>query len=271
MTDPGSGPRRVDWGLGHYERTAAQLAPASSVVVERADPQASERVLDLGCGTGNAALLAAERGATVTGVDPAPRLLDVAAQRAADQRLDISFLLGEAAAIPAESGSIDVLLSVFGVIFAPDPVAAAEEMARVTAPQGRMVLSAWLPEGAVQSVVRMTRETVMAALDAPPTSPQFAWHERDALSDLLAPHGFTVDTEPHSHVFTAASVDHYLQGEIVDHPLSTASRAMLEARGKTDVGGEIVERARELLTAANENPDAFAVTSSYVVATAQRL
>jgi predicted RNA methylase len=56
--------------LGRHERTAAQLAPVLGVVVERADPQASERVLDLGCGTGNAALLAAARGASVTAVDP---------------------------------------------------------------------------------------------------------------------------------------------------------------------------------------------------------
>lgn len=227
-------------------------------------------MLDLGCGTGNAALLAAERGATVTGVDPAPRLLDVAAQRAAGHRLGISFVLGEAAAIPVESASVDVLLSVFGVIFAPDPVAAAAEMSRVTAPHGRIVLSAWLPEGPIQGVVRMVRETVMAALEAPPAPPQFAWHERDALSELLAPQGFTVDIERHDHVFKAASVDQYLQDQVIDHPLTTGSRVMLAAQGKADVQGEIVERARDLLTAANEDPAAFAVTSSYVVAAAQR-
>jgi SAM-dependent methyltransferase len=270
VTGAGAGPPRFDWGLGHYERTAAQLAPASGVVVERAAPQASERVLDLGCGTGNAALVAAARGATVTGVDPAARLLDVARARAIDHGVDITFALGEAAAVPMQSGSVDVLLSVFGVIFAPDPVAAAAEMARVTAPHGRIVLSAWLPEGPVSQVVRMARETAMAALDAPRMPAPFAWHDHDALSGLMAPHGFGVDIEPHSHVFTAASIDDYLQAELIDHPRSTASRAMLEARGKTDVQDEIVDRARELLTAANEKPDGFAVTNSYVVAAAQR-
>ncbi len=238
--------------------------------MERAAPQASQRVLDLGCGTGNAALLAAARGATVTGVDPAARLLDVARARAIDHGLDIAFVLGEAAALPVESGSVDVLLSVFGVIFAPDPITAAAEMARVAAPHGRIVLSAWLPTGAVSQVVRMARETAMAALDAPPTGPSFAWHERDALSGLMAPHGFSVDTEPRSHVFTAASIDDFLREELIDHPLGTASRAMLEARGKTDVQDEIIDRARELLTAANEKPDGFAVTRPYVVAVARR-
>jgi SAM-dependent methyltransferase len=270
VTEPGPQPPRFDWGLGHYECTAAQLAPASAVLVERAAPQPSERVLDLGCGTGNAALLAAARGATVTGVDPAARLLEVARARAADSGLDITFALGEAAAVPMERASVDVLLSVFGVIFAPDPVAATAEMARVTAPRGRIVISAWLPGGAVGEVVRMARDTAMAALDAPPARPPFAWHEHDALSGLLAPHGFRVELEPHPHVFAAASIEDYLQAELVDHPLFTASRAMLDARGRTDVQDEILDRAREILTAANERRDGFAVTSTYVVAVAQR-
>jgi len=239
-------------------------------VVERAAPQALERVLDLGCGTGNAALVAAARGTVVTGVDPAPRLLDVARARAGDQGVDIGFVVGDAAAIPLPSGSVDVLLSVFGVIFAPDPVAAAAEMSRVTAPDGRIVISAWVPGGAIGEVVRMARETAMAALEAPPAPPPFAWHDHDAVSGLLAPHGFSVDVEPHAIVFSAASVDDYLDPEFIDHPLSVASRAMLEARGRRDVQDEIVGRAREILTTANETLDGFAATSSYVVVAAQR-
>jgi SAM-dependent methyltransferase len=256
--------------LGRYERTAAQLAPVSVVVVERAAPQASDRVLDLGCGTGNAALLAAARGATVVGVDPAARLLDVARARAVDHGLEVTFAPGEAGAIPVESSCVDILLSVFGVTFAPDPVAAAAEMARVTAPHGRIVVTAWLPGGAVGEVVRMARETAMAALDAPPAPAPFAWHDEDTLSGVLAPHGFSVGIERHAHVFTATSVEDFLQAGLVDHPLTSASRAMLEAQGKIDVQTAIVDRAREILAAANETTNGFAVTSAYVIATAQR-
>ena len=270
MPRPAAEPPRFDWGSGHYEYTAAQLAAAAAVVVERAVPQASERVLDLGCGTGNAALLAAARGATVIGVDPAPRLLDVARARAVDHGADITFAVGEAAAVPVESASVDVLLSVFGVIFAPDPVAAAAEMARVTAPDGRILLTAWLPTGPIREVVRMTRETAMAALGAPATQAPFPWHDHDALSGLLASHGFDVDIERHAHVFTAASVDDYLRGEFIDHPISTAMRAMLQAQGKADVQAQILDRAREMLSAANEKPDGFAVSSSYALAVARR-
>ena len=225
----------VDWGVGRYERTAAQLAPVAGVVVERAAPQPGERVLDLGTGTGNAALLAAARHATVIGVDPAARLLEVARARAADAGLDATFELGEGAAIPVESGTIDATVSVFGVIFAPDPAAAAAELARVTAPHGRIVLSAWLPGGAVGELVRMSRQTAMAALDAPPGPPPFAWHDQTKLSDLLAPHGFEVSIERHDHTFTAPSLEDFLEVQMVDHPLSSAARAMLEAQGKADV------------------------------------
>ena len=261
---------RVDWGVGRYERTAAQLAPVAGVVVERAAPRPGERVLDLGCGTGNAALLAAARHATVIGVDPAARLLEVARARAADAGLEATFALGEGAAIPVETGTVDVAVSVFGVIFAPDAVAAAAELARVVTPHGRVVLTAWLPGGAVGEVVRMSRQTAMAALDAPPGPPPFAWHDQAKLSGLLAPHGFDVTVEQHDHTFTAPSLDEFLEVQMVDHPLSSASRAMLEAQGKADVQAGIVDRAREILTEANETGDGFAVTSSYVVATARR-
>jgi SAM-dependent methyltransferase len=258
----------IDWGEGRYESTAAQLAPISSVVVEAAAPQPGERVLDLGTGTGNAALLAAARHATVIGVDPAARLLEVARARAADAGLEATFELGEGAAIPVEDASIDVVISVFGVIFAPDPVAAAAELARVLAPDGRIVLSAWLPGGAVGDVVRMARTTAMTALGAPPAPPPFAWHEQEALSGLLD--GFDVTVERHAHTFTAPSIEAFVQRELVDHPLGSASRAMLQARGKGEVQAEIAGRAREILTAANETTDGLAVTSSYVVATARR-
>jgi SAM-dependent methyltransferase len=260
----------IDWGVGRYERTADQLAPVASVVVEAAAPQPGERVLDLGTGTGNAALLAAARHATVIGVDPAARLLEVARARAADAGLEASFALGEGAAIPVDGGTIDVVVSVFGVIFAPDATAAAAELARVVTPHGRIVLSAWLPGGAVGEVVRMSRQTAMAALGAPPGPPPFAWHDREKLSGLLGPHGFEVSIERHDHTFTASSIDAYLEVQMVDHPLSSASRAMLEAQGKADVQAGIVDRAREILSEANESSDGFAVTSAYVVATARR-
>jgi SAM-dependent methyltransferase len=260
-------PSTMDWSLGKYEHTAAQLLPAALAVVDRAAPEEGERVVDVGCGTGNAALLAAARGASATGVDPAPRLLEVAREQAAAQGLDATFVLGEAAELPLENGVADVVLSVFGVIFAPDAPDAAAEMVRVTAPAGRIVLSAWVPEGAISDAVRVAQEAVRRAVGAPAGPPPFAWHDRAALAGLLAPHGFEVTVEEERLAFTAKSPPDYLDAESANHPLAVASRAVLERSGE---GEALRDRMLSIYEAANEDPDGFRVTSRYVVATARR-
>jgi SAM-dependent methyltransferase len=256
----------IDWGIGHYEDTAARLEPAARVVVERAAPVGGERVVDVGCGTGNAALLAAERGAAVTGVDPAERLLAVARETAAARGLDATFAAGEAAALPLEDGAADVVVSVFGVIFAPDPRAAAAEMARVTAPGGRIVLSAWLPSGTVHQALRVASVTVRDALGAPAGPPPFAWHERDALAELFAPHGLEVTLEEASLAFTAPSAQAFLR-EQAAHPMAVAGEAVLGPRGESDA---LRERMLAIYEDANEDAAAFRVTSRYVLGIARR-
>src|SRR3954465_15318771 len=99
----------MEWGQGRYETIADQLLPAAEVVVERAAPTEGERVVDVGTGTGNGALLAAERGAKVTGVDPAQRLLDAAKARFADRGLEGDFVLGDGASMPLAEAGTDVI------------------------------------------------------------------------------------------------------------------------------------------------------------------
>jgi SAM-dependent methyltransferase len=241
--------------------------PAARLVVDRAAPVAGERVVDVGCGTGNAALLAAERGARVTGVDPAARLLGVARAEAAARGLDAEFFEGDAGSLPLPDDEADLVVSVFGVIFAPDPQVAAAEMARVLAPDGRIVISAWIPEGAISAVNRLSREAVARALELPPAPPPFAWHEQDALEGLLGPHGFDVSLEEATISFTGPSPREYLQAEAESHPMALAGRAVLEPRGED---GALLASMLEVLEEANEDPGAFRVTSRYVIATARR-
>jgi SAM-dependent methyltransferase len=259
-----SGP---DWGVGQYEWTARQLLPAAEVVVGTAAIRPDERVLDLGCGTGNAALLAAQHAAQVTGVDPAPRLLEVARKAAADRGLDIAFLPGDAASIPLADASVDVVVSVFAVIFAPDPQVAAAELARIVAPGGRIVLSAWFPGGAISEMNGVAAAKVKEAVGAPPGPPPFPWHQHDALSTLLSPHGFRVTIEEHPLAFTGSSAREYLDAESRSHPLAVSGMAVLEPMGEADA---VRLRMLGILENANEDPDAFRVTSRYVVAQAYR-
>lgn len=264
---PMNSPPRLDWSVGSYEQTAEQLLPAARVAVDRAAPAKSEHVVDVGCGTGNASLLAAARGAWVTGVDPAERLLKVARELAKERELDATFVSGDAAALPLGHGEADMVLSVFGVIFAPDPAAAATELARVTRPSGRIILTAWIPEGAISELARASRQAVVDALGAPPAPQSFAWHDRDALAGLFGPHGFEVEIAQEQIAFTARSPRDYLEVESGKHPLWVAGRAVLEPLGRIDA---LLEQGLEILEQGNEDPNAFRVTSRYVVATARR-
>jgi SAM-dependent methyltransferase len=259
---------RMDWNLGEYERVAAQLRPAAQVVIDRAAPQTDEHVVDVGCGTGNAALLAAERGARVTGVDPAQRLLDVAGAQAADRGVDADakFLPGEAARLPLADATAEAVVSVFGVIFAPDAPSAVAEMARITTPGGRIVLSAWVPGGPLADVMRVRRDAMVAAGMSVSATP-FAWHDRDELTSVFAPHGFSIDLTHEQLAFTAGSPQEFVDTELQVHPGWIAARALLEPCGEMQA---IRDRAVEILEAGNEDPAGFLLTGPYVVATARR-
>jgi SAM-dependent methyltransferase len=260
-------PSAPDWGLGRYETIAAQLLPAAGAVVEAAGLRSGERVVDVGCGTGNAALLAAEHGTEVIGVDPAARLIEVAVGRAALQGAPATFHLGKAEALPLDDASADVILSVFGVIFASDAEAVAAEIGRVLKPDGRIAISAWLPTGAIFAMNATAAESVRRALGAPPQPRPFAWHDADALARLLQPRGFMLSLEEHELAFTAASAQEFLDQQMKDHPLAVAGIAVLDRLGQAQ---RVHDELQAILESGNEDPRGFRVTSRYVVATASR-
>jgi SAM-dependent methyltransferase len=256
----------MDWGQGRYERIAEQLLPVAEELIAVAGPGPGERVADLGTGTGNGALLAAEQGARVIGIDPAERLLSVAAERARERNLDLDLRVGTAEEIPLEDGSVDLVTSVLGVVFAADAGAAAAEMTRIASADGRIVLSAWVPEGPIAAASQIGREAVAAATAAQPGPPPFPWHEREALTALLGPHGFTVASEERSISFRGASPREWLEGEVRFHPVRVAAAGVLSPEARDDVA----RRSLQIFEQANEDPGAFQVTSRYVIATATR-
>jgi hypothetical protein len=140
-------------------------------------------------------------------------------------------------------------------------------MARVAAPAGRIVLSAWVPEGAIHDVVRVAQEAVRRAVGAPAAPAPFAWHDRAELAELFAPYGFEVATEEQRLAFTARSPAEYLDAQSANHPLAVAGRAVLERSGEAEA---LRDRMLSIYKAANEDPEGFRVTSRYVVATARR-
>lgn len=258
----------IDWGAGTYELTATQLAPAAERAVEAAEVLPGDRVLDVACGTGNAALLAAMRGAQVTGVDLAPRLLDVAAGRAGAAGVQVAWRTGDATALPVADDAFDVVLSVYGVIFAPAEAAAAE-LLRVAAPGGRVVLSTWTAEGALAAasgVLRRAMAEAGALPQAPGTEPVTRdWGDPDELRALLSATGATVTVERYAHAFEDASADAFADAWMERHPMWLAGRSAL--------GDEAYAALREPLLAAlgegDGGPDGFRVSSVALLAVAQ--
>lgn len=157
----GGGGMGLDWGDGDYARTAAVLEPVAGVVVGMAGVSEGQRVLDVACGTGNATIAAARRGARVVGVDLSEGLAGIARARAAEAGLtDVEILAGDAVDLPVEAGSFDVAISVFGVIFAPEAAAAVGCMLDAVRPGGTIAIASWLGRGPVHEAGRALRSAL---------------------------------------------------------------------------------------------------------------
>ena len=261
----------IDWSDGDYEKTALTLEPATARVMEVALPRPGERVLDIGCGTGNAALAAARLGAQVTAVDPAARLLQVARERAEREGLTLAWAQGEAGAIPAEDARFDLAVSVFAAIFAPDAERVASELLRVVRPGGRVVMTSWVGEGAIAEAGRLLWGALAPLAPPSPTPPPAPprWGERDFVEQLFGARGARVAISEESIAFTAASPAAWFAEQERHHPAwRFAHRALAARPGAWD---ELRDRSVERLAARNEDPTAFLTRSRYLLITVHRL
>jgi ubiquinone/menaquinone biosynthesis C-methylase UbiE len=256
-----------DWGsVGNYGLVAGAMAPAAEMVVEVGRISPGERVLDIGTGTGNGALLAAARGAHATGIDPSESLLQQARKRASEAGLAVDFAVGSAENIPFPDSSFDVLIDVFSLIFVAEPQAAVKEMARVLAPGGRILWTGWVPEGTVVEIVKTSAEAQAKALGRPSYS-YSAWYDRAALTGLFAPYGLSVSLEEHELRYAAPSPQAWLEGVAGAHPLTIVGDEILRKAGTLE---EVRQRQLEIAVKGNEDPAAFAVRPRYVIGTAEK-
>jgi ubiquinone/menaquinone biosynthesis C-methylase UbiE len=194
----------VMWGNGPYERITATLGDIHDLVIERLAPAPGDRWLDLATGTGAIAERAAAAGASVTGIDLSPVLIETAKEQAAAKGIEIDYRVGDVERLDLPDAGFDKVSSTVGIMFAPDHEAAASELARVTAPGGRIALANWTPTGGLGKLFK-----VMAPYQpAPPPSSPFDWGDEAKVRQLLGD-AFELEIEERVSTFRTESGETY--------------------------------------------------------------
>jgi SAM-dependent methyltransferase len=196
------------WSAGDYAVIGTTLQIVGESLAEAADLRAGERVLDVACGNGNAALAAARRFARTTAVDFVPALLDRARTRAAAEGLALEVREADAEALPFPDGAFDAVLSTFGVMFSPDQARAARELIRVCRHGGRVALASWTPEGFVGEMLRAVGRHLPppAGLSSPAR-----WGTRAGLDALLGAEARAMEVEERTFTFRYRSAAHFIE------------------------------------------------------------
>jgi SAM-dependent methyltransferase len=197
--------QRAAWAAGDYAEVGARNLVVSELLCEAVDLRASERVLDVACGTGNAALAAARRFCQVAGVDYVPALLERARQRAKAEGLEVSFQEADAEALPFPDHAFDAVLSTCGAMFAPDQERTAAELLRVCRPGGRIGMVNWTPDSYVGALFR----AIGRHLPPPGVRPPVLWGTRERLRELFGPE-VTISAPRRTFLWRFPSAEHHV-------------------------------------------------------------
>ncbi|WP_372791377.1 class I SAM-dependent methyltransferase [Paraconexibacter sp.] len=221
---------RQTWAAGHFDAVVDHILPAGEDVVRAAGITDGQTVLDIACGSGNATVPAALTGATVTGLDLTPELFDDARRRGAAAGVRFELVEGDAEALPFPDESFDVVISTFGIMFAPRHAVAAAEVVRVLRPGGRFALACWTPDGYVGDMFR----TVGGFLPAPPdfVQPPPLWGDPSHVRELFADHPVELDLASRAITWRFESAADYVEEFAADFGPLVMARAALEPQDR---------------------------------------
>jgi ubiquinone/menaquinone biosynthesis C-methylase UbiE len=196
------------WASGDYAVIGTTLQLVGEQLAEACDLRFDEHVLDVAAGNGNATLAAARRGGRVTSTDYVGTLLERGAERARAEGLNVNFQTADAEALPFEDASFDVVLSTFGVMFAPDQPKAASELARVCRPGGRIGLANWTPDGFIGQLFKVLGRHVPPPAGVQPPS---LWGVESHLQSLFGDRAASIAVTPRVFNFRYRSAAHFIE------------------------------------------------------------
>jgi SAM-dependent methyltransferase len=197
---------RAMWASGDYPKLAAELvSPLGPVLVEATGVGPADRVLDVAAGTGNAAIPAAQTGASVVASDLCPELLKSGRALAGERGVELEWREANAHSLPFSDNEFDVVMSCIGVMFAPFHQLAADELVRVCKPGGRIGLISWTPEGHIGKLFSAMRP--YAPPPPPGAQPPPLWGQEDHVRALLGDRVTDVVTKRRM-----LAVDHFADG-----------------------------------------------------------
>jgi ubiquinone/menaquinone biosynthesis C-methylase UbiE len=195
------------WASGDFAVIGTTLQIVGETLCEAVDLRAGERVLDVAAGNGNATIAAARRFAEVTSTDYVPALLEGGRRRAEAQGLVVKFEAADAENLPYGDASFDVILSTYGVMFAPDHQRSAQELMRVCRPGGRIGLACWTPAGFLGDLFRTIAKHVPPA---PGVQSPLLWGTEGHLQTLFA--GVKkIENTPRFFNFRYKSAEHFVE------------------------------------------------------------
>jgi SAM-dependent methyltransferase len=236
---------RATWAVGDYPAIAQkQLWPIGERVVRCVGVAPGDDVLDVACGTGNAAIRAAQAGGRVVGVDLTPELLAEGRRLAAEAGVEIAFVEGDAEALPLPDASFDVVVSVFGAMFAPRHRVTAAELARVLRPGARLCVTGWAPDGEIGRLFRM----LGGHLPAPPAiaEPPLLWGTEEHVRALFDGTGVALEFERgFAEPAEFDSVDEEVAFSVANFGPLVMARRMLEPQGRWEALLADLKRATE--------------------------
>ncbi|USZ72484.1 class I SAM-dependent methyltransferase [Natronosalvus halobius] len=227
------------WSLGSYPDIAPHFLSMAAHLVESTAVTEGETVLDVACGTGNVALTAARRGATVTGLDLVPTMLEVARENATIADVDVEWHEGTATDLPFDDDTFDVTLSCVGHMFAEPPDDAARELLRVTRSSGTVGFTSWTPSSVVPAMGAVVREYLPPNPNAP--DPPSLWGDSAVVRDRIGSGVDEITFETASVLIPALSPEHYWESATTESGLFIVALEPIDQADRPALRDETVE------------------------------